>query len=107
MLDLMNRLSGLVRAVRQQADLVFLDCSSIATLGLAFLSDQLNRFVEPKKWRVIFYQTRFLPHGREMYWKDNRGMKSIGTPLYPDLHSFSGSYIDFDPLLWGFFTTHL
>lgn len=76
---------------------------------MMFLNDELNRFVEPKKGRVIFYETRFNMHGVELFWGEKIGspssrMKSMRTPTYPDFYSFKGCYLDLDPFLWHFFS---
>lgn len=106
-LSLMHRLSDLTRPIRQEADLVFYECSNIIDLSMALPLDQLNRFIEPKKCRAIFYQTPFHLHGHEIFWAKDKITKSLGTPRYPNLHSFVGCHIDFDPLLWHFFSWHL
>jgi hypothetical protein len=76
--------------------------------GMALLQhDELNRFIEPKKCRAIFYVTPFYSHGHEVFWVKDKVKKSWGTPQYPDVYSFRGTYVDFDSLLWGFFSWHL
>lgn len=103
MLDLSRRLqSRLIEGIRQ-AECVFFEMSE-QVWGTAFLSNRLNRIVEPKKERVIFYETRFFLHDHEVFWHDDKGDESMGRPVYPDLYTFSGCYIDFDRFLWDFFS---
>ena len=104
-------IAGITKALRdlllksiRQADMVFIDCAEMPFFSMISLpSQEIHKYVQPKKYRVIFYTTTHYSPGTEIEYSDSSGLnKSLGKITAPDLDKFFGTYIDIDPYLWHF-----
>ena len=93
----------LVEATRQ-GDMVFINCENLTFFGIMRISmKEIERIVEPRKHRVVFYITDHYLPGSEPFLSNSEGYrKSFGKVMAPDLDKFFGVYIDIDPKMWNF-----
>ena len=102
-LEIANRIKSRFPKGVKQADLLFFDLTGtilFSTLDVPI--DDFHRMIKPKQYRIIFYTTSFYPHGTELYHTYGEKEKYLGKIEFPNLLSFKGYYLDFDPYLWNF-----
>jgi len=104
-LEMSKRISSRFLEGCKQADVLFFDLTSKMGFGaLTILFNEFDKIVEPKKYRLIFYYKKRYPHGEEIFHKIKNTNKSLGKRYFPNLYSFKGYFIDFEPYLWKFFS---
>lgn len=103
LLDILQMIKSRFLKGVKQADLLFFNLTgSTIFSSLDILIDEFDRIIPPKKYRLILYSDSFYPHGSEVYHTLGSKNKYLGKRTYPDLISFKGYPLDFDPYLWNF-----
>jgi len=102
-LEISKKISSRFLEGCRQADLIYFDFTgSLLFSSLDIFIDDFHRIIQPRKYRLIFYNTSFFPHGHELYHKLGDSVKFLGKITFPNLLSFKGYPADFDPYLWKF-----
>jgi len=86
----------------KQGEVIYFNCEQLPFFSsIEFSMKEMERIVEPKKCRVVFFTTRHYFPGEEPYWLNSEGYsKSLGVITAPDLDKFFGIFFDIDPSLW-------
>jgi len=87
-----------------QAESLYFDLSYYILFGMIdlFVND-LEKIVQPKEYRLVFYNYKFFYHNVDI----SKGDRSLGKRMFPDLYAFAGYHLDFEPFLWKFFSHKL
>lgn len=102
-LEISKFLSSQLPKAIKQGEMVFFDLSGrmfFSSVGLPI--PQLSRIIEPKKCRIVLYETHSFPPKVNISHVWGRVTTEIGKVTTPDIHQFKGTFLDVDPYLWNF-----